>query len=266
MSELCGTWATTADVKALKKYAALDGEDVAPMLPVASEILYRMSGRRWRGICAVTGLRPCKRFPGWSGPGVPVDWWATTNGSPPLAVWWGRAHACGSGCGCSHVEVDLYPYAPVVAIDEVRVDGVVLDPAKYTVYDGHLLARTDGESWPLSQDLCLADTEPGTWGLDLRYGREAPPDGVMAAAALAAELALSLNPTTGAGECELPARVQSITRQGVSMLMADPMTFFDENRTGVYLVDLFLASANPEQRRRAASLGYVGMDGPSRRG
>jgi hypothetical protein len=270
---MTGTWATSADVKALRKYEAITEADVAPMLPVASRILWRMSGRRWAGIQVVTGLRPCHRYPGWYGPRVPVDPWATYDGHPPLAyrygppLWWGVSHWCGATCGCVWSEVDMAPYAPVRSVEEIRVDGATLDPAKYVVLDGHLLARTDGGVWPLSQDLTLPDTEPGTWAVDLTWGQEPPPDAVQAAAVLAAELALALNPSSSGGECELPARVQSITRQGVSMLMADPMTYFDGGRTGLYIVDLFLASANPEQRRRAASLGYVGQDlGPRHRG
>jgi hypothetical protein len=56
-----------------------------------------------------------------------------------------------------------------------------------------------------------------------------------------------------AGEdCELPQRVTSISRQGVSYTILDPQDFVQEGRTGLYMVDMFLKSVNPDKARNRA--------------
>lgn len=49
---------------------------------------------------------------------------------------------------------------------------------------------------------------------------------------------------TGRPGCKLPERVTSVTRQGVSWTVLDPMDFLTKGMTGVGTVDLWLASAN----------------------
>ena len=43
-------------------------------------------------------------------------------------------------------------------------------------------------------------------------------------------------------ECELPQRVQSVTRQGVSVTVLDQFEDLDEGRTGIWLIDSWVAS------------------------
>jgi hypothetical protein len=267
MSALCSPWAGIADVKALGgKYAAVAEADVAPFLMPASEILWRMSGRRWFGECVATGLRPCKRTSSSQIPGMvdPAATWGNVAWSQ-RAMWWGRTCGCSwNACGCEADWLDLGEYAPVQSVEQVKIDGVVLASTAYVLYDRRTLVRTDGGYWPTFQALELADTEPGTWSIDLTSGSAPPPDGVLAAACFAAELALAFNPTLGS--CALPERVQTVTRQGVTYLVSDPQDYLAEGRLGIYLIDVFLRSANPDGRRASASLGYLGMDaGPRHR-
>lgn len=267
MSALCSPWAGIADVRGLGgKYTAVAEEDVAPYLMPASEILWRMSGRRWLGECTITGLRPCKRtfWPGPPGLVDPAAGWGGIAGAQ-RAMWWGRACGCNWGsCGCEVDYLDLDSYAPVQSVDQVKIDGAVLADTAYVVYDHRTVVRTDGGYWPTFQRLDLADTEAGTWSIDLTAGGTPPPDGILAAACLAAELAMAANPALGS--CQLPERVQTVTRQGVTYLVSDPQDYLGDGRLGVYLIDAFLKSANPEGRHAPASLGYVGMDpGPRRR-
>ena len=50
----------------------------------------------------------------------------------------------------------------------------------------------------------------------------------------------------------MPQRVTSISRQGVSYTVLDNQDFIDELRTGLYVVDLFLKSTNPDKARAKA--------------
>jgi hypothetical protein len=72
-------------------------------------------------------------------------------------------------------------------------------------------------------------------------GSGVPTSGKLAARALAEEM---LSGMTG-GDCRLPERVTSVTRQGMSFTLLDPQDFLDKGRTGLYVVDLFLRGANP---------------------
>jgi hypothetical protein len=53
-------------------------------------------------------------------------------------------------------------------------------------------------------------------------------------------------------DCELPQRVTSIARQGVSYTILDPQEFVAQGRTGIYFVDLFLKSVNPDGAKNRA--------------
>lgn len=81
------------------------------------------------------------------------------------------------------------------------------------------------------------------------YGA-APPSLIQKAIrVLAAEFQLA---DTNSSSCRLPERVTSIQRQGVSWTLIDPMDFLDNNRTGIYEVDLAIASMYGTKVRRRA--------------
>lgn len=73
-----------------------------------------------------------------------------------------------------------------------------------------------------------------------------------AALYLARQLWLSCH--TGEGECELPERVTSVNREGLSYTIIDPQTFLDMGRTGLPKVDLWLTSVNPNRSRRPSGV------------
>jgi len=155
-----------------------------------------------------------------------------------------------AGCACSPAEWRLP--GPVVSVSMVKVDGAVMTAWQLA---GSTLVRTDGRSWPCCQSLSVATTEPGTW--EVVYVRGVVPDS--AAKAAAAELACELaKGWSGSGECRLPQRVTTITRQGVTVALTDPMDLFDKSQTGLPLVDLWLAAVNPARLRRPASIAYPG--------
>jgi hypothetical protein len=81
------------------------------------------------------------------------------------------------------------------------------------------------------------------------YGIEPPTLGKMAARTLAIEFAKLWS---GDDDCMLPQRVTSVSRQGVSYTILDSQDFIDDMRTGIYAVDLFLKSVNPDKARAKA--------------
>lgn len=221
-SSTCAPWATAAEVPEASDCAGL--ADLDDWIQVASDVLWALSGRQYGGVCEAT-FRP----------------YVECAPSPRLFL---RSLRPGTVCCSSAIDLDLGVY-PVVAVQEVRINGAVLDPAAYRVDDWRYLVRLDGERWPHRQRLDLADGD-GTWSVTLRYGQAPPRAGVRAALALACEMASS----AAGGECSLPERVTSITRQGVSAVILDPMDFLTDGRTGIYEVDLFLTATNPGRLQR----------------
>jgi hypothetical protein len=86
------------------------------------------------------------------------------------------------------------------------------------------------------------------------YGIPVPTAGKMAARKLAIEFARLW---AGDEMCELPQRVTSVSRQGVSYTILDNQEFIDELRTGLYEIDLFLKVVNPDNARRKSKVFSV---------
>jgi hypothetical protein len=78
------------------------------------------------------------------------------------------------------------------------------------------------------------------------YGTGPPALGRIAAKALADQYILAMS---NSDECMLPQRVTQISRQGMSWTLLDPQDFLDKGRTGIYQVDLFLTTVNPDGAR-----------------
>jgi hypothetical protein len=83
----------------------------------------------------------------------------------------------------------------------------------------------------------------------LRHGLPWPVDGRVAISTLACELALACSNDSA---CRLPKRVQSITRQGMTMVVLDPLQFLDQGKFGVPEVDYFVNGVNPGRNRQRA--------------
>ena len=144
----------------------------------------------------------------------------------------------GSPCGCLGLrEVTLYGAASAVV--SVKVDGMVLDPSAYRLDPGARLVRTDGESWPLCQDLSAADTEPGTWSVTYTPGAAVDGLGTYAAGILAGEFVRACR----GGDCRLPSNVTQIARNGVTMNLA--VGAFPDGKTGIREVDSYVERWNP---------------------
>lgn len=62
------------------------------------------------------------------------------------------------------------------------------------------------------------------------------------------------------GECELPERTTSITREGIGYTMLDPQDFLVEGKTGIPKVDLWISTVNP--RKSLRPVGIYSPDSP----
>lgn len=260
----CTQWVTLGEVVADPRAKKADGSALDPVLlqrwiEVASEILFRLTGRLFAGVCEDT-VRPTSR------------WYRTSYELPSQwQRWYGYRGVGGMGSRPPHryegsgptSETTLGSY-PVRDILEVRINGAVYNPAFYRVDDQRWLVNIDpsGVGWPAMQDL-TADpmTDPNTFQVRFRWGQAPPRGGVEACKQYAIELAKGAS----GDECTLPERVQSIQMQNVSYALLDPMDFLTKGLTGLYAVDVWIKSVNPNGLRRRSGVLSPDIPRPVRR-
>ena len=211
-------------------------EDKAMFEEMAADYLWNWTLKTF-GVCSGT-IRPCRSSLGRWG----SAFWGHGRGLHPELVageWLNLGcGVCRDTCSCG-VPTSLRLPGPIVSMSQVFVDGAVLPATSYRVDNESLLVRTDGAMWPWCQNLALPTTEPGTWSITYDYGREVPIGGQIAAGVLACELAKA---ACRDASCALPQRVQTITRQGVTLAMLDPFDGIEAGRTGIWLIDSWVAS------------------------
>lgn len=216
-------------------------DDIAEM---ATSFLWNWTGRVF-GLCELT-IRPCRRdcpegaslyYSGSGGLWRPVliggEWQNLSCGR------------CGDRCGCDRPSTLRLP-GPVDSVTAVTIDGDVLDPSAYRVDNRGVLVRQDGKSWPVCQDVGKPDGEDGTWSVAYVRGVPVPQGGQVAAALLACEMAKAV---TAPAECKLPQRIQTITREGVTIGFLDRFEGIDAGHTGIWLVDSWVASVTKRPKR-----------------
>jgi len=218
----CDAWVTWDDVEACGTIKLPAGQTIDPAaaqlwLDQATEILYDLSGRRYPGICTATrslcfACQSC---------------WPTI-------------------CSCDpYPSIDLGGKFPVLGAWDVTVDGVTLAPSAYTIRGRRWLVRLDGQVW--TQTGWNFAQDPAGFRVSWAYGRVPPAAGKAAAAKLASEIAKRC---VGDKTCQLPQRVTSINREGVTFTVIDPMRMLDEGKTGVYEIDLWLMSEKAGMKPR----------------
>jgi hypothetical protein len=213
-------------------------EDVAQLqaaIDTAVHVLWSFTGRQF-GCCPIT-VRPCPRdhdrgYLGW----LPGDAWFPDLDS---GVWRNIGCGCGPLCRTGGPGVVHLP-GPVCSITSVTIDGAVIDSGLY-VLEGDRLYATSGR-WP-DQDLSRPAGSPGTWTVEYLQGRE-PPAG---ADQMVGTLALEFWNLCKGQKCRLPRGTESVSRQGVSMKIADPTALFQNMQTGIPEVDLWIAAVNPNR-------------------
>lgn len=206
----------------------------------ASNLLWAMSGRKYSGITTVTERYVCATLSYRYGPSV-------RNNKAELVL--------GDVYNIPYSDMDSYTAVttdglspqsrirlrgrPVQKIHTIRNrNGAVVDQNSYYLVDHSTIQATAGSRWT-----------PCDIEVTYTYGIEPPTMGKMAARTLAIEFCKLWN---GDDDCILPQRVTSVSRQGVSYTILDSQDFIAELRTGLYAVDLFLKSVNPDGARAKA--------------
>jgi hypothetical protein len=128
---------------------------------------------------------------------------------------------------------------PVRSVTSVKYRGRELDPSEYSLRNNSYLVRPNGIPWVLDP----------VYELEITYTHGTPPPaaGKRAAIRLANELILA---DMGSAKCSLPERITSVARQGVSYTVMDPQEFISNGKVGIYEIDLFLASVNPNKAKK----------------
>lgn len=214
----------------------------------ASQFLWRRTGMQF-GCCTVT-INPCMdcsetcagldsgTYDGfWGFPWYPLH---LANGD-----WTNVKCPCTDACVCGRCELRL-PYS-VCSVDEVVINGNIIPPEAYRVDDFSKIVLLDNGPAVSGTADCWKGCDNS---ITLTYGRPVPELVRLAAA----EFACQLIKRCVGKPCDLPQRVQSISRQGVSATFLDPMEFMGQGFTGIFLVDLAIKTYNPKGLYKKAAV------------
>lgn len=211
----------------------LDADLVDVWADMAAGFLWRATGRQY-GVCETT-YRPCAR-----------DYCSGVTTPARLGGEWVNL-VCGQHAGpCTCGTANELVLGNVEAVTGLKFDGHPHDVDDVLVYDRRYLVHSSG-SWPLAQNLRLTDDSPGTWSITVEHGYPIPAGGEIVAGILACELTKSC---VGSDTCRLPKRVETVTRQGVTMGFQDSFTGLDELRTGLWEVDAWIESVRSAKYRQ----------------
>lgn len=209
----------------------------------ATAYLWNWTGKSY-GLCDVT-VQLCRQdstagLSSFNGSGPFRTPYGTIGWLAPVIVqglWYNvGCGACGDTCRCGGSAPLRLP-GPVAGVTSITEAGEVLDPALYHVEDYSHVVRTDGKRW-VACDLKI----------EYQLGTPVPIGGQLAAGVLAVELAKA---SCRDNSCQLPTRVQTITRQGVTIAMLDAFDDIDTGHTGIWIIDSWVASVTkpPVQSR-----------------
>lgn len=211
----------------------------------ATTYLWAATGRQF-GLCEMT-VRPC----GWRDCNGMVEWfgWGWNGNIWQPYLWngtWYNAYCGCDGLCCCIPDCSVRLDGPVDSIVEVTVDGVVVDPATYFVYDLQWLTRVgsqDGACWPDCSDLNAAPG-PGAGVFEVTYmkGRPVPSELIYAAGVLACQW---IKACQGADGCRLSQWIVSMTRQNADFQFPDPTEVLRMGLTGLREVDMLIMAYNP---------------------
>lgn len=204
----------------------------------ASYLLWGMSGRKFSGVTTVTeryvsSYDPYLRSGGSSLTYSPVLLQGNVVNMPSGGRY---AEDDFQGDGTSSNSRVRLRGRKVVKVHTLRdLDGNIIEPSKYYLSDHSTIFGVPGAGW-----------SPSQVEVTYTYGSPAPSAGRSAARVLATELVKLYEDDD---TCALPQRVTSISRQGVSYTLLDNQDFIDELKTGIYAIDLFLKTVNPDKAR-----------------
>lgn len=213
MSEL---WVTPDELAEPTRVESIEAANIA------SSILYTLTGRKYHGIKRTTEIYECE------GQGS-----ICCGGGAALSYFGIGVQRSHGGFVNNQIRLRGTPIKRIIAV-RVGLERRLINPTEYRVLDRKYLRPTIGATW----SVCSPELE-----ITYEYGVEPPAMGKRAARLLANELSKSM-----CGEdCSLPSNVTNITRQDISLSILDPQDFLEDGRTGIYEVDLFLKSSNPQK-------------------
>lgn len=235
----------TVEELATKRADEVDGPKIERAEAFAWSLLAALTIYRI-GVCPIT-VRPCAAQCTPGGSFLTATARSSGSGFPAVRIGglspyisggrWYNGCPCTSqdSCSCTAISEVILP-GTVGSIEAVRIDGETLPASSYRVDNGNRLVRTDGQKWPVCQDMS-SDVEP----FEVVYYRGARPNVLTkaAAGALAAEFYAACN----GDPCRLPSNVTTATRAGESYEF-EPMDF-PEGKTGIPEVDAVLRIYNP---------------------
>lgn len=209
----------------------------------ASHLLWGMSGRKFSGITTVTERYVSQFDPFFRTSGSGFKYLPTLIEGNVQNLPVGRDLSLYGndylGDGTSSRSRVRLRGRKVIKVHTVReASGVIVDPKKYYLADHSTIYGAPNANW-----------SPFNIEVTYTYGTPPPSSGRAAAKILATELVKLYE---GDETCALPQRVTSVSRQGVSYTVLDNQDFIEEMRTGLYAVDLFLKTVNPDRARARA--------------
>lgn len=226
------------DVEELGVYA--DSDYAYEAVKTASYLLWGMSGRKFSGTTTVTERYVSQYDPYLRAGGSRLEYQPTLiNGQVeniPQGGFGRNSHRDFQGDGTSSYSRIRLRGRKVVRVHNLRdMNGNIIDPTTYYLVDHSTIYGTPNATWS------SANVE-----VTYTYGTPPPTAGKAAARMLALELVKLYE---GDDTCALPQRVTSVARQGVTYTILDNQDFIDELKTGLYAVDLFLKTVNPDKAR-----------------
>lgn len=226
------------DTEELGVYA--DSDYAYDAVKTASYLLWAMSGRKFTGQTTVTERYVSAYDPYLRSGGSRFNYYPVLIGGQvqniPLGSIDRNSHHDFQGDGTSSYSRLRLRGRKVVRIHNLRdMKGNIIDPKTYYLADHSTVYGTPDAQW-----------SPSNVEVTYTYGSPPPAAGRAAARILATELVKLYE---GDDTCALPQRVTSVSRQGVSYTILDDQSFIDELKTGIYAVDLFLKTANPDKAR-----------------
>jgi hypothetical protein len=226
------------DTEELGIYA--DSDYAYDAVQTASYMLWALSGRKYSGSTTVTERYTSVYDPYLRAGASRLSYSPTLiNGQVenlPQGSSGPHGHHDFSGDGTSSYQRLRLRGRKVVRIHTIRTgDGDVVDPNQYYLADHSTIYGTPNSVWT-----------PSNVEVTYTYGTPPPAAGRAAARILATELVKLYE---GDDSCALPQRVTSIARQGVTYTVLDSQDYIDNLRTGIYAVDMFLKTANPDGAR-----------------
>lgn len=261
----CFPW-TTADAVRGAVTGIDPNADLTEWIEAASQVLYALTGRQYKGLCRAT-IRPGHKSCSCGGLcSAHAFGWPFVGGFGPYGLGGGYFGPYGLNMlyrgqeGPQNIllcasEIDLGHEAR--SVESVKIDGTEIDPTTWRLDPlGKLVRELDSAGnqlvWPCCSRVASPSGSVGTFEVRYVYGVDPPTDVVLAANVLAGEFWLGSNPGTAA-QCRLPKFAQTLTRQGLtSTFITDITVILSKGFTGVSLVDQVIVAHNPDHLKRRA--------------